>query len=197
MTSQFMPRLALVAALAAGASQAATAATIGFDALPGNTGDSFSSIVEDGFTVTTTSGDWKQAHAYGAPLPSVFVEDLRSTPFGALQVTNGGLFTFDSLDLAAYWSGVGYEVRGWLGGAEVFDFASSQAAGGFNTVHSTSSQAIDRLTIDLSGGGPGSFNVDNIRVDAAVSPVPEPGTYGLMLLGLGLLGAFMRRRQRG
>jgi hypothetical protein len=197
MTPHIMSRLALAVVVAAGASQAATAATIGFDALSGNTGDSFSSLSEDGFTVTAPFGDWKEAHAYGAPLPSVYVEDLRSTPFGSLQVENGGLFTFDSLDLAAYWSAVGYEVRGTLGGAIVFDFSGSQAAGGFNTVSSLSSLAIDRLTIDLSSGGPGSFNVDNIRVNAVVTPVPEPSSYGLMLAGLGALGMFLRRRQQG
>lgn len=197
MTSRTLSGVAIAIALTAGASQLASAATIGFDALSGNTGDSFSSLVEDGFTVTTPFGDWKEAHAYGAPLPSVFVEDLRSAPFGSLQVENGGLFTFDSLDLAAYWSAVGYEVRGTLSGAIVFDFAGSQAAGGFNTIGSLSSLAIDRLTIDLSSGGPGSFNVDNIRVNAVVTPVPEPSSYGLMLAGLGALGMFLRRRQQG
>lgn len=37
-----------------------------------------------------------------------------------------------------------------------------------------------------------SFEIDNL----AIAPVPEPATWGLMLLGLGLAGAGLRRRRR-
>ena len=36
-----------------------------------------------------------------------------------------------------------------------------------------------------------SFEIDNI----AISPVPEPATWGMMMLGLGLAGATLRRRR--
>jgi len=193
----FFSKSALGLAVAICTSHAALASTITFDGLPGTTADPFNSYSESGFTVAVTLGNWKEGHSFGAPLPSIYVQDLRSSPFGGLQVTNGGLFTFDSFDLSAYMSAVGYEVQGWLGTTSVFDVASNQTAGAaFTTVSGGSSLAIDRLTIDISSGGSGEFNVDNIRV-SAVSAVPEPSTYGLMMLGFGFIGAIARHRQRG
>ena len=186
----------LVAGLVIGcASHSAFASNISFAGLSGLTGSAFGTYAESGFTVSAAFGDWREAHAFGAPEPSIYVEDLRSAPFGGLAVTNGGLFTFDSVDLSAYASAAGYEITGWLGGATVFDVAGSEGTGVFDSILGGSSALIDRLTIDVSSAGPGSFNIDNIRV-SAVSPVPEPGSYGLMLLGLGMLGGSMRRRSR-
>ena len=58
----------------------------------------------------------------------------------------------------------------------------------------------DRIQIASDGSGlsPGG-NVDvpySFNYAAGVSAVPEPGTWGLMLGGLGLIGAFGRRRSR-
>ena len=74
---------ALCAALC---SAAASATTIDFSALPGSTGDTLGTYVQAGFTVTPTNGSWKEAHAFGNAAPSVYVEDLSSTPFGSLSV---------------------------------------------------------------------------------------------------------------
>lgn len=50
-------------------------------------------------------------------------------------------------------------------------------------------------------GGPGTNVglievIDNITFDVADAPVPEPATWGMMILGFGGVGAILRRRQR-
>ncbi|CAH0347996.1 PEP-CTERM sorting domain-containing protein [Aquabacterium sp. CECT 9606] len=173
----------------------ASAAVITFDGLTGATADPLSAYTEDGFTVTPTLGEWKEAHVFGNPLPSIYVSDLGpDTPFGNLQITaGGGLFVFNALDLQAFNSGVGYEIRGSLGGTVLFSLPNSQAPSpGFQTLTGGGSMVIDTLTFDISSGGPGSFNVDNINLTA----VPEPSAYLMLLAGLGLL-PLLRRKGSG
>ncbi len=171
-------------------SSTASAAVITFDGLTGATADPLSAYTEDGFTVTPTLGEWKEAHVFGNPLPSIYVSDLGpDTPFGNLQITaGGGLFVFNSLDLQAFNSGVGYEIRGSRGGTLLFSVANGQAPSpGFQTLTGGGAMVIDTLTFDISGG-PGSFNVDNINLTA----VPEPTAYLMLLSGLGLLPLLRR-----
>jgi hypothetical protein len=174
-------------------SSTASAAIITFDGLTGATADPLGVYSEDGFTVTPTLGAWKEAQVFGDPIPSIYVSDLGpGTPFGNLQITaGGGLFVFNSLDVQAFNSGVGYEIRGSLGGTVLFSVANSQgASAAFQTLTGGGALAIDTLTFDISSGGPGSFNVDNINVTA----VPEPAAYLLVLAGLGWLGATRKRK---
>lgn len=56
----------------------------------------------------------------------------------------------------------------------------------------TSSQAI------VIGFGPNAYNVGINHINFSVTAVPEPETYAMLLAGLGVMGAFARRRkQRG
>lgn len=43
---------------------------------------------------------------------------------------------------------------------------------------------------------PGILTAKQFRVDGVTDAVPEPATWGLMILGIGFAGAVMRRRQR-
>lgn len=174
-------------------SSTTSAAIITFDGLTGATADPLSAYSEDGFTVTPTLGEWKEAHVFGSPLPSIYASDLGpDVPFGNLEVTaGGGLFVFNSLDLHVFNSGVGYEIRGSLGGTTLFSGANGQAPGdAFQTLTGGGGVVIDRLTFDISSGGPGSFNVDNINVTA----VPEPAAYLLLMPGVAMAGWWGRQR---
>lgn len=190
-TSHIRTALAVLGLI--GASAAAHATIITFDGLPGTTGDALAAYTESGFTVTPSIGNWREAHSFGAPLPSLYVADFSGAPFGSLAVTGPELFTFDSLDLAPDLSGAGFEVRGFKGGLQQFSFSGNEAATGvFHTLLSPSRLAIDTLIIDVSSGGKGSINVDNIGVSA----VPEPQTWSLALMGLVMAGLMARRRHR-
>jgi hypothetical protein len=75
----------------------------------------------------------------------------------------------------------------------LFSLPNSQAPSpGFQTLTGGGSMVIDTLTFDISSGGPGSFNVDNINLTA----VPEPSAYLMLLAGLGLL-PLLRRKGSG
>lgn len=49
--------------------------------------------------------------------------------------------------------------------------------------------------LDLLPGADAIWNSAKFTFGYSVSPVPEPGTYGMMLLGLGVVGLVARRRQ--
>lgn len=84
----------------------------------------------------------------------------------------------------------GYEISGFLGGVQQFDIADNLLASPvFTTIFGNSSAKIDTLFIDVALSGPGSFNVDNIKV------VPEPETYVFLAAGVGLIGLMARRRK--
>jgi hypothetical protein len=50
--------------------------------------------------------------------------------------------------------------------------------------------------IDMQSTGPHQ-SLAQVAVDIAVSPVPEPGEWAMLLAGLGLMGAIVRRRNIG
>ena len=189
----FLARLATAGLLAITTS--ASAGVITFDGLTGETADPFTTHTEGGYIVTATLGEWKKGLIFGDPLPSIYVSELGpDTPFGSLSVTaqDGSAFYFRSLDLQAFNTAVGFEIRGTLDGAQIFSLPGSQLASPeFQTLPGAGGLlVIDTLTFDISGGV-GSFSVDNIDVTA----VPEPATHILALASLGLCGLMLRRRR--
>ena len=54
----------------------------------------------------------------------------------------------------------------------------------------------DLTSAALFSGATQSWGAISVNVGGAVSPVPEPATWGMMLVGFGIVGGAMRRRQR-
>lgn len=68
----------------------------------------------------------------------------------------------------------------------------STAAHSFYTLSSLGILS-DKVRLSVYANGPWSF-VDEVRFVA--TPVPEPESYGMLLAGLGLMGAFARRKNK-
>ena len=65
---------------------------------------------------------------------------------------------------------------------------------GLQFIGFTSDQTFNRLVFESAGCCSVSFAIDNLRYAAALAPVPEPGSWALMGLGLAGLAAWTRRR---
>lgn len=53
----------------------------------------------------------------------------------------------------------------------------------------------DKLTFDVAKNGP--YQYDSTGLSATVTSVPEPATWAMMILGMGGMGAVLRRRREG
>jgi hypothetical protein len=59
----------------------------------------------------------------------------------------------------------------------------------------STNQLITAFEWNSTLGGQINTGIDNLRTAPIAAPVPEPETYAMLLAGLGLLGAFSRRRR--
>lgn len=111
-----------------------------------------------------------------------------------LTRADGAAFSLDKISLADYVSLPGsYDVTfvgTKVGGATVSQTFSLSGSSSFSNY--TFTNFTNLVSATWQEGALHTFQVDNIA--ATVSAVPEPGTYAMLLGGLGLLG-FMRRRR--
>lgn len=174
---------------------AASAAVIDFGGLSGSSGDALGTYMEDGFTVTDTSGTWNEAHVFGNPTPAIFTDGAGVNTID-VSVTGGGTFKFLASDIGC---GVGgnndcqLRAVGMLGASTVFDFSSATFApdANWHTIASLSAGIIDKLTLTQYAA---DSNIDNIGVELSAIPVPAAGL--LLVAGLGGLVSLRRRKTK-
>src|SRR5262249_40235928 len=150
-------------------------------------GTTFSSVTEDGITVTSTAGLWQQGFNVGNPIPSIFTFDATAS----VTITTGGLFDFTSFDLGTGGGGgPAFTVTEYVGNTVRFMFRGANADNAFHTIQDGFSGVVDRVVITTSiTGRTSSANLDNIR-----TTVPEPAT--LALVGLALASVALTRRRK-
>src|SRR4051794_22779387 len=172
------------------------AAVIDFGGLTGPNGAAFPSpYTEAGYVVTATQGNWVEGQSFGNPVPSIF-DGAGSVPLVVSSIrvakTDGGAFTFSSVDLASNNGPSTYTFTG-DGLSQTGTVTANLGLFTFNTyTNSSPFLELTSLTITVNPTGEtSSYNLDNIVVNAVI---PEPATFAL--LGLPLAVALVARRKR-
>ncbi len=148
------------------------------------------------FTDNTLSGGGFEATFGTNPVLGAFVDHFTFSPTAAMAGSGGGslisgfgftgpsvLFTsYDLIDTTAavtVASGVLFPIPSFTG---VIAFSALDTTHEFDLV----------VTGDLAP----NFNSGSYTGNLSISPVPEPETYAMLLVGLGLIGFAARRRNR-
>lgn len=114
------------------------------------------------------------------------------------DLAGGGLFSLLSLDAAQTFLGYDRPLTLTLTGSRADGDISTtitvgaRAAESFSSFSFANFTSLSSLTITGSQEFP-EFAIDNVVLSAAA--VPEPATWGLMILGFGAVGGAMRRRR--
>jgi hypothetical protein len=194
----------LLAALALFAAPAAEAAVIGFedagiasgDALPnGYAGYDWSGFQLVDPVGEDLNGGWKN----GVTGRWIAYNDMG----GPASLSRAAGFDLNGASFVGAWrNGLKITATGFVGGvaafAKVFTVDARAASAvrfdwaGLSSVTFTSTGGTD--VFDISGE---QFGLDNLDVSDVSSAVPEPATWGLMLIGFALVAGGLRRHRRG
>ena len=117
------------------------------------------------------------------------------------SISSASLFNLDSGFFTSAWNNnATLSITGLLNGATVYTASSLISVGGptllnlgFNGINEVRFAVSGGTSANLAGSG-NYFAVDNLSLNAAA--VPEPATWGMMILGFGLAGAAIRRRAK-
>lgn len=125
-------------------------------------------------------------------------------------ISRAQAFKAISVQLSSAWrNGETVTFDGYLGGSQVWTSSyvvsvTSGPGAGAPTLVTFNSGLIDELRVTSSGGvlaGPGGSSVgavldDFTYDDALIGAIPEPGTWALLIIGMGAVGGALRRRRR-
>ncbi len=212
-----MRKMLLAAALAAAtmiiAAPASAAAVLTFTDAPANSPGPGYTVVDDFSSLaglTNISGDVQiksgaadgngAPPANGNPLGNPYLSVLGggsatynfATPVTSFEFDWGSIDSYNTLTINAS-DGTFTVIPGTTTGLTPFPNAAdgNQVAPGTNGLFQVSSNSGETFNSITFGSSSNSFEVD----DLAVADVPEPATWAMMILGLGGIGAGLRRRR--
>jgi hypothetical protein len=197
-----MLTLAAASALAVAAVSPASAAII-ITASPGAVQPSENVLTNTSMTATTVMGTTNQT---STSVSVSSTENLTTTSSngqarflatdgsldaGTIFLTRGGTFTsaeFNLFNALGSTNSVNITVNGVT---RAFALGNGENFFGFTA---TAGDVISSIAFDTNGTG--VTDLRQLRVGGVAAAVPEPGTWALMLLGFGAIGAAMRKRRR-
>lgn len=163
-----------------------------------NTFDDISTVSGSGFQIKTPPADSDGAPpansspsgtAYLSVLAGGTATYLFAGPVSSFQFDWGSVDSYNTLSFVSNQSGM--TVIPGLSFANAAD--GNQTAAGTNGLFTVTGAAGEVFTSVTFTSSSNSFEVDNLAV---ISAIPEPATWGMMMIGFGMIGATARYRRR-
>ena len=156
----------------------------------GTTTDSNDLMLSSGQGQAKVTGDLDMGTSnpndtFGITAFNIALEDDALFEWIELSLTGTGTVSFSLLDDS------GTIFTSDAVGDFIFDLANGQNKFAFQGVNG---QSIAGLSFTVAGGTVDT--VSQVRIDPAFAVVPEPATWGMMLLGFGVIGFAIRRKRR-
>lgn len=120
----------------------------------------------------------------------------RPEPGLTIARTDGGVFTFNSVDLTFAFDDQNDFFPGGLA-TYTFDGGASSTVRAFDNLagfQTFTFNLVGLTSVRISSASP--FAIDNVVLDQGVGAVPEPAAWAMMIGGFGLVGGAVRRRRR-